>query len=203
MSELFVKICGITNAEDAQVALDAGADAIGVVLSEATRQVEVAEAKKIRELVAPPKQLIGVFRAVPSAEEVLALAKEIGLETVQLHETSGAVVSEIAQQLSVIVAYPFDDPDLSQAMSTEEIFLVDSAEPGSGQLFDHSTLKSSEAKMIVAGGLDPKNVEELVRTVRPYGVDVSSGVCGADPRRKDADKVASFIHSARAGLHLE
>ncbi len=201
MSELFVKICGITNVEDAQVALDAGASAIGVVLSEAARKIDIGEAIKIRELAG--EKLVGVFRAIEDPNEVIKLAQEIGLTTVQLHHTSPAAVAAISEKLNVIVAYSFDDPEIQKATSGDNVFIVDSAEPGSGQLFDHSTLQQNEAKMVIAGGLNPENVADAVRAVRPFGVDVSSGVCGADPRQKDADKVASFIHSARAALDLD
>ena len=115
----------------------------------------------------------------------------------QLHETKPDIIEALSQDLEVIVAYKFDDAALVGRNDDDSPILVDSAEPGSGQLFDHAKLAEVEGDFIVAGGLDQDNIAELVSEVRPYGVDVSSGVCGADPRKKDATKVAAFIHSAR------
>lgn len=197
MSDLFVKICGITNTEDAQIAIDAGASAIGIVLSEATRQIEIAEAHKIRALVTEPVQLVGVFRNITDPRVVKNLASEIGLTTVQLHDTAPEVVEEIARTCDVLEAFAFNDLALSEASSAGVPFIVDSVDPGSGQLFNHENLKGLDGDFIVAGGLTPDNVSSVVAATQPYGVDVSSGVCGDDPRKKDPDKVASFIHSAR------
>ena len=202
-----VKICGITNIQDARVAVESGADALGFIFfSGSPRHLSPESAARIVRELPPFVAKVGVFVDTP-VETMLKVARATGMDTVQLHgnETEAACEEIAATGLKVIKAFRVKD-----AMSLDEIAkyrvsanLLDSYVPGqlggTGAKFNWELAvkaKDFGAPIILAGGLDPENVSDAVSKVAPYGVDVSSGVESA-PGRKDHDKVRRFIARAK------
>ncbi len=198
---MFVKICGITNEDDALFAVAMGADAVGFVFAPSTRQVAVQQVYDITRRLPPEILTVGVFRdEVPS--RVIDVVNRSGVKAAQLHghETPGMVAEVAAQIRWVIKAVAAGSPDARRADEFgTDMVLVDAPSPGSGLVFDWSLVDdvAEGPRIILAGGLDPDNVAEAVRLVRPWGVDVSSGV-EKSPGKKDALKVKAFIDRARA-----
>ena len=197
---MFIKICGTTSAEDALLAVSLGADALGFVFAESARRVDPTSVAAIIEDLPASVLTVGVFRdeSVDRIKQVLA---STGLRGVQLHGKEDAGVAQALRgSVSFLVqAFTVDDPRLS---SIEEYpvdaVLLDAPSPGSGQTFDWSRIGSlpQRHRVILAGGLRPTNVAEAVERVRPWGVDVVSGV-ESEPGRKDPEALAAFIAAAR------
>ena len=201
---LRIKICGITHCDDALAAVDAGADALGFVFHEASpRHVSIATAAEIIHQLPPFVAKVGVF--VDATEEtVQQVVAECGLDTVQLH---GAESPAVCRRLSVKVIKAFRVRGLESLIELPQYdtsaWLLDSYVPGqaggTGARFKWDL--ALEAKklgrpIILAGGLTPGNIALAVRQVRPFGVDVSTGV-ESEPGRKDVRKVQQFIEAAR------
>ncbi len=200
---MFVKICGLANEDDALLAAALGADAVGLVFAPSSRQVSSAVARDIVRRLPPEILTVGVFRN-ESRSRVVELANRIGLRTVQLHgQESPEDTRWIAERVpSVIRAFSITDPALRHLDEFGSVdVLVDGSDPGSGNTFDWSALLglALDRPIILAGGLDPDNVAEAIATVRPWGVDVSTGV-EAGPGHKDPVKVRRFIANARAAF---
>jgi phosphoribosylanthranilate isomerase len=198
---MFVKICGITNEDDALFAVAMGADAVGFVFAPSTRQVAAQVVYDITRRLPPEVLTVGVFRD-EHPSRVIEIANKSGVKAVQLHgrETPEQTI-EIARSVRyVIKAFGADSPHLHLAGTYgTDLVLVDAPTPGSGKVFDwHLAGEVPEGvRLILAGGLDPDNVADAVVAVEPWGVDVSSGV-EASPGRKDPMKVRKFIANARA-----
>jgi phosphoribosylanthranilate isomerase len=198
---MFVKICGITNEDDALLAVAMGADAVGFVFAPSPRQIAVQQAYDITRRLPPEILTVGVFRdELP--ERVIDMTNRAGLKAAQLHgHESPAQVAEVAAQIRwVIKAVVAGSADARRADEyATDLIHVETATPGSGKVFDWSLLGEvpEGPRVILAGGLDPDNVGEAVRIAKPWGVDVSSGV-EKSPGRKDALKVKAFIERARA-----
>ena len=200
---MFVKICGITNEEDALTAIALGADAVGFVLSPSPRQVTVGTVRDIVKRLPPEIVTVGVFRD-QSPRLVIDAVLDAGLRAVQLHghesPQDAAEIRPYAQAL--IVALAAGDPALAHFDEYgADALLLDSPVPGSGKVFDWALAEGVPVgrRLILAGGLTPENVADAVREVKPWGVDVSSGVeMAGDPGRKDARRVQAFIRAARA-----
>ncbi len=197
---MFVKICGITNEEDALAAVALGADALGFVFAPSTRQVGVSRVKEIVRRLPGDVLTVGVFRdELP--EVVIDIVRRSGLVGAQLHgsEPLRQVRSVKAELPFVIDAYVADSPALQTAENTPaDVVLIDAATPGSGRVFDWSLIRSTPRgmRLLLAGGLTPENVAEAIRIVRPWGVDVSTGVESA-PGVKDPRKMTRFLTEAR------
>lgn len=198
---MFVKICGVTSAEDALLAAGLGADAVGMIFAASSRRITTGEARDIVRRLPPDIIPVGVFRN-ESRERVAETTNSLGLRAVQLHGRETPEDTRwLAERLPfVIKAFSATDPTLvDHAEYGAHRLLIDSATPGSGQLFDWAVLEEAPMNkpFILAGGLDPLNVGDAIRTVQPWGVDVSTGV-EASPGKKDPAKVRQFIASARA-----
>ena len=199
---LFVKICGITSEEDALLAIAMGADAIGFVFANgSTRQVAPLRVADIVKRLPPEVATIGVFRD-EAPERVIEIVRRTGLTGAQLHghETVGQTTIVADALPLVIQAFAAGDRTIDRARDYPvELIIIDNPTPGSGELFDWSLADGlpDGKKLILAGGLGPANVADAIARVRPWGVDVSSGV-EASPGVKDARKVRSFITNARA-----
>jgi phosphoribosylanthranilate isomerase len=202
-----VKICGITNAEDAAVAVEAGADAIGFnFYRKSPRYIDPALAKHIVTSLPPFIMPVGVF-----VNEAMAVVRSImdtcGLAMAQLHgDESAAYCEELARP--VIKALRLKDRGsfltLAEFQGKAGVrgFLLDAfsetAYGGTGQITDWA-LASEAAKsatILLAGGLTSANVGEAIRAVRPYGIDVSSGVESV-PGKKDHGKIRDFLDAVR------
>lgn len=198
---MFVKICGITNEDDALLAVALGADALGFVFAPSRRQVKVEAVRDIVKRLPRETMTVGVFRDDQPAH-VVDVAARIGLHAVQLHGREPRTeVQWIRERVRfVIQAFAAGDPALAAAAnSPADVILVDSPDPGSGRVFDWRLAEGapSGVRVLLAGGLTPHNVGDAIALVRPWGVDVSSGVEVA-AGRKDPRKLRQFIEAARA-----
>lgn len=200
---MFVKICGITNVDDAAVAVDAGADAIGLIFAPSSRRVEVEQAAEIAASVPGEVLVVGVFRD-HLADEVLEIADAVGLGAAQLHGSETVRTSRtVHEQVPVLIrAMAAGDPQLGEIdQHRPDVVLLDAPVPGGGEAFDWTLVGdlTRRHRVVLAGGLRPDNVAEAINTVGPWGVDVASGV-EATPGRKDADAVRRFVTAARAAV---
>jgi phosphoribosylanthranilate isomerase len=211
-----VKICGITRVADALAASDAGADAIGLNFWGGTpRFVEVGRAREIADALPPFVTKVGLF-VDPQASDVRAILDAVPLDVLQFHGTETPDLCRAFGKPYLKAIHMKDGVDLVEyaALYDDAAGLVfDSFWPGdmpggTGRAFDWSRLspavqKRLPAPVILSGGLDPANVAEAIRTVRPWAVDASSGVEELAPdgsvRRgiKDAARIAAFIEGVR------
>lgn len=196
---MFVKICGITNEEDALLSVAMGATALGFVFAPSKRQITVGRAADIVKRLPPGVMTIGVFNN-HDPRTVARIVREAGLRGAQLHgrETVAEVdqtTEEIGWVMKAVVAGSRDAEKCDRYRT--DLILVDSENPGSGLTYDWSLFEQlpTGPRFVVSGGLTPDNVAEAISTVRPFGVDVSSGVERA-PGRKDATKVRKFVQNA-------
>ncbi len=204
---MFVKICGITNEEDALLAVAMGADAVGFVFAPSPRQIPVSQVRDITRRLPPEVMTLGVFRD-EATRRVVEMVNAAGLHGVQLHgHETPAEGRWIRQRVQFLIqAFSAGDRMLDRIdeYQAADAVLIDSATPGSGQVFDWVLAEGLplDRRVILAGGLTPDNVGEAVARVRPWGVDVSSGV-EREPGRKDVSKLMRFVNAAKqAGLDL-
>lgn len=202
---VWVKICGITRKEDAVVAADAGADALGFNFYEPSpRYIDPEVARDIISVLPGGVTPVGLFVDAP-LEEVRETAELLGLRTVQLH---GGESPEYCREvgLEVIKAVRVRDAGSLDGLKDYDVkaFLLDAYSSdlmgGTGRTFDYDLVaeaKASGRHIIVAGGLTPETVSSVVEKTRPYGVDVASGV-ESSPGFKDPPKVRAFIERAKA-----
>jgi len=200
-----IKICGLTREVDVQAAVDAGADAIGLVFYERSpRHVTLAQAVEIARALPPFVLRVGVFVNPDEALVTRAIA-ECGLSLLQFH---GNEDSAFCTQFGVMSLKALRVRDAETLKTLEQFhtdaFLLDAYSPGAlggtGEKFNWEL--AIEARkfgkpIFLAGGLTPENVGDAVKQVRPFAVDVSSGVESA-PGKKDAAKVRAFIAAVRA-----
>lgn len=209
-----VKICGLTRVDEAVACVQAGADLIGLNFhAGSARFVDKSQAREIIAAIARPAKAVGLFVNRP-AEEVVTVAAELGLTYVQLHGDEPPEDLPVLDRLWIIRAFRLgcvaDVGAMTgylersrQAGRSPDAVLVDAHVPG--QVGGTATLVAEQVlaqvpplrRLILAGGLTPENVADLVARVRPWMVDVSSGVESA-PGRKDAVKVAAFIRAVRS-----
>jgi phosphoribosylanthranilate isomerase len=202
-----VKICGVTNEADAKAAVEAGCDAVGFVFHRASpRYVEPQVVKTIVADLPPFVVSVGVF-VNEEAKVVRDVMDTCGLDLAQLHGEESAVYCEALGRPALKAIRLRDRGSLLalaeyRGRANVRGFVVDAfsdhAYGGTGQTVDWSLAKEAAQAccLLLAGGLTPENVGEAVRTVRPYGVDVSSGV-ERSPGQKDHEKIRSFIRAAR------
>lgn len=212
-----IKICGITSAEDARVAVEAGADAIGLnFYSKSPRFVEATAAMECMAAAAAV-QRVGVF-VNAHADEIFQVCSHLDLTANQLHGDEPADFLAASGARPVIRARRMDDrgvaaiaEDLAACKAAGRLpdaVLVDAYTPGryggTGETVSWAGLADyrkwlGDVPLILAGGLTPENVAEAIRMVRPYGVDTASGV-ESSPGVKDHQKMQSFIRAAKAAF---
>jgi phosphoribosylanthranilate isomerase len=213
---MWVKICANTSLEDAQLAVDAGADAVGFVFAASVRRVTPAQVKAITPKLRGDVEKFGVF-VDAGLDEIAEIVEECGLTGVQLHAANDpALPSRLRERFSTrtpvrilkVIHYGGDlEIQLREAQSDSAIegVLVDSRTAtlvgGTGRRFDWQKARKNFAgahhlRLIVAGGLSPENVAEAIETLRPWGVDVASGVEAAHGK-KDPAKLKAFVENAR------
>jgi len=198
-----VKICGITNLQDAEAAVAAGADALGFILYEKSKRfISIEDAIRIVEQLPPFVQTVAV--TVNAVKEFTNLGwrkqlKYFGIA--QLHgEESPGHAKAVSKYLPVIKVFPADKARLIAPAHYEvSAFMLDTpsqAYGGTGKVFDWDYALEFKTKttkpLILSGGLNPENVAKAIETVHPYAVDVSSGV-EVSPGRKDHAKLRDFI----------
>ncbi len=198
---MFVKICGTTSEEDALLAVAMGAEALGFVFAPSPRQMRPQDVADIVKRLPPEILTIGVFKDdVP--ERIIHIVRSTGLKGAQIHGsfTADDAVSVRRAIFHTFVSFTAGESRVEQAHEYEPYaVLLDGARPGSGQPFDWSLAEDvpPELRLVVAGGLTTDNVVDVIRTVRPWGVDVVSGV-ESSPGRKDPVKLRAFIAKAHA-----
>ena len=198
-----VKICGITNIEDALMAVEAGADALGFVFVEQSpRCVSPQKAAAIVSALPPFIQTVGLF-VDADIERVNWVADFCGLDIIQLHgDEAPDFCTEVRRR--VVKAFRVKDAGSLSSLASYQVagYLLDAWSPaahgGTGKAFDWSLARDAACTrpIILAGGLSPENVRDAVDFVQPYGVDVSSGV-ESSPGKKDPEKVREFIRNAK------
>jgi phosphoribosylanthranilate isomerase len=201
-----VKICGITNSADARMAVAAGADLLGFIFyPPSPRYITPEQARTIVEQLPSGVTAVGVF-VNEAVETITHIARTSGVQTVQLH---GEEPPALCQQLPwrVVKTFRFTaqvQPEMLQHYAVEA-FLIEGFQAefygGGGAKADWQrvALLHTYGRIMLAGGLTPENVQEAIRIVRPYAVDVCSGV-EARPGKKDWQKVRAFIARAKAPL---
>ncbi len=195
-----VKICGITSEADALLAVGLGANALGFIFAPSPRQVSARAVQQIVDRVPRGVLTVGVFRDEAPAR-VVEVVNRIGLGAAQLHGHESADQTRwVAQRVPFTIrAFPAGHPDVSRIDDYgADSVLVDNASPGSGEVFDWRLAEGvvDPARLFVSGGLNAGNVADAVAHLRPFGVDVCSGV-EAEPGRKDPHKLRAFLVAAR------
>jgi phosphoribosylanthranilate isomerase len=202
---VFVKICGITRPADAVAAVNAGADAIGLnFVPTSGRCIDIEVARAILALVPDNIMTVGIFRN-HLASEVLEITGRLGLRAAQLHgdeppDVTALVAAGVETVIKVVAAGSRAVRSIDEHAA--DIIMLDSSVPGSGVPFDWSVVGDlvTNHKILLAGGLRPDNVAEAIRRVRPWGVDVASGV-EMSPGHKDPDAIGRFVSGARAAAN--
>jgi phosphoribosylanthranilate isomerase len=199
-----IKMCGFTRARDARLAAEAGADAIGLVFwPGSSRVVSPGQAAAIVDALPPLVVPVGVF-VDQSVQEIRAICREVPLGAIQLHGDEPAAIWTMFDRpviKSVAVGPLFEVSALGQWPAVV-VPLLDVADPvqhgGTGCVVDWTVAATvaRERPVVLAGGLDPANVIEAVRRVRPAAVDVSSGI-EDEPGIKNADRMVAFIRAVR------
>lgn len=194
------KICGITRSEDARAASELGADAVGFVFAESPRQIDVARARQICEDLPPFLIRVGLF-VDSDPGMVRDVARDVPLDVVQLHGDETPQFCASLMDLRVIKAFRIGDPmdleEISRFRTVHSVLLdakVEGVHGGTGLSFPWEWLASWKAPKpwILAGGLNADNVREAVLRLKPYAVDVSSGV-EIGPGLKSMDKMRHFM----------
>lgn len=197
---MFIKICGITNADDALLATALGADGLGFIMAPSPRQVAPPRVEEIVRRLPSGVLTVGVFRdEAPS--RVIELVNRCGLKAAQLSGRESMEDTRLIREgvPAVIKAFPGGSPALSVAdRYGADIVMVDSDTPGSGRVFDWSLAEGAPGgiRLLMAGGLTPENVATAIAKVRPWGVDVATGV-EMSPGRKDPARLRAFINAVR------
>jgi len=196
-----IKICGLTRLEDAQRAVDLGAAALGFnFYPPSPRYIEPAAARAIVRRLPPFVTAVGVFANETDAGRVISLARVAGTTTVQMHGPGFPALDALLAVFTLVVAVAvredFQPEELRKIKSNA--YLLDAFDPdrlgGTGKTFDWRVAREAKqyGPIILAGGLTPENVTRAVREVRPFAVDVASGVESA-PGIKDPAKLRAFF----------
>ena len=201
------KICGITNIPDARVAVDAGADAFGLIFADSPRRVSIEAAREIVRAVGGTSCVpVGVF-VDELPDRIVEIAERVGLRVVQLHggESPDVVAQMRARGLDVVKSFRIATAANLAALTRYEptAFLLDAfvegKAGGTGKTLDWKIARDAApfGRIILSGGLGPDNVEAAIRIVQPYGVDASSRL-ELKPGVKDPAKVREFIRLAKS-----
>ena len=198
---MFVKVCGVTNEEDALVAVGMGADAIGFnFVPGSPRQISPRLARDIVRRLPGGIITVGVFRnELP--ERVVQVMDGAGLRMAQLHGNETAADSRwVAERVPALIkVFVAGDPNVERVRDYgASVLLLDGPDPGSGRIFDWRQLEGRDRgiRLLLAGGLRPSNVAQAIEIVRPWGVDVASGI-ESEPGRKDVLAMREFISVAK------
>lgn len=194
---MIVKICGITNENDAQVAIEAGANALGInFYPKSPRFVTLEQARRVTRLAGDHLR-VGIFVSA-SPDELLRTAADAGLDVVQVHGKFRRTRLRTWRGVRAGEPAPEDDEGV-------EAYLLDTPGTnfgGSGRTFDWALAASFPRRKIVGGGLDEWNVAAAIEASTPWGVDACSRL-EASPGIKDANRVRAFVKAARAALSRE
>jgi phosphoribosylanthranilate isomerase len=197
---MFVKICGTTSEEDGLLAVAMGADAVGFIFAPSPRQIAPGLAREIARRLPPEIVTVGVFRN-EAPERVVEIVNGAGLKAAQLHGREPAEQTRWVRRRvpMVIKAFVAGEAAIDGAADYKaDVVMLDAPQPGSGQVFDWKLAGAVTAgeRLMLAGGLNPYNVADAIAQVRPWGVDVVTGV-ESSPGRKDPRKVRAFVAAAK------
>jgi phosphoribosylanthranilate isomerase len=197
--ETQVKICGITTIEDGVMASELGADALGFVFAQSKRKISPDTARNIIKNLHPFITTVGVFMN-EKIKNIHQIADYTGIDIIQLHGTEPPeYCRKIKKRVIKRINVSKDDTTATLIKKIEKYpasaFLLDPG-GGSGQTFAWEKALGIDFPLIIAGGLTPENVKELIRLLKPYGVDVSSGV-EVVPGKKDKEKLGKFIEEVK------
>ena len=204
MSRTRVKFCGLTRAGDVRLACELGVDALGFVLAaRSPRRLSAAELPGLRAAVSPLVDVVALFMD-PHASEVLDAIRRLRPTLLQFHgneEDSFCRSFGLPFLKSLPMANgPEEAMALSRRYPSALAFLLDGHAPGeaggTGRSFDWASAPRASRPLFLAGGLHPGNVADAIRTVRPYAVDVSSGI-ESSPGRKDGERMRQFLEEVR------
>lgn len=201
-----VKICGITNLEDALLAVEQGADALGFIFAESPRRIEPETAKSISEALPPLVNRVGVF-VNETLGKVKGIISRCNLDTLQFHGNELPSYCGNFRE-KVIKSFQIKDGQglpLLSSYSVDAFLLdtyVDDLPGGTGKTFNWKIAKQANGygTVILSGGLNPENVAQAIKEAQPYAVDVASGI-ETEPGKKDPDKLKAFME-AIAGCKL-
>lgn len=205
---LFVKLCGIANQADLEAAVEAGADAVGLVITPSPRQVSLSVARSLMSLLPADVLGVAVFHD-PTPQLLLQVQEEVAPDLFQADLGSLAGLPD-DRILPVVVDSDSLEADLDRALetTTSGMVLVDSAAKGGSGVpanWDRLAALAAAESVVLAGGLDGRNVAAAVSRVAPFGVDVSSGI-ERRPGEKDPDLMKAFVRAARGeaprGAHV-
>ncbi|MGB9720553.1 MAG: phosphoribosylanthranilate isomerase [bacterium] len=195
-----IKICGITNLEDGLVASKLGADSLGFIFAPSPRNIEPEMVKNIIKNLPPFITTVGVFK-----DEALDVVKKIirftGIDVIQLHGSEPPEYCRRIKGVRIIKRIKIDHNSNSDDIVKEMVrysvsaYLFDPGD-GSGNIFNWKIIKGIKGSIIVGGGLNQDNVKIMIELLKPYGVDVCSGV-EKFPGKKDPEKVKDFIKEVR------
>ncbi len=197
-----VKICGLKEKEHVKAAVEAGADAIGFVFAASKREISIEQARELAKEVPPGVLKIGVF-VNPTMQEIETAVREVPLDFVQYHgnETPEFIQSNSFPSIKALSVRSEEDIDVAKQFNTD-FYLFDAPgtdyQGGSGLTFNWQLMQGHsipQEKIILAGGLNPTNVEDAIKRVNPYMVDVSSGV--EIEGRKDSELIRAFIRAVK------
>jgi phosphoribosylanthranilate isomerase len=200
-----VKICGVTREDAIDAAAEAGADAVGFVFAESPRRVSVSRALELSLRVPPFVARVAVFRH-PSERDVREVRERLAPAWVQSDFEDRGIVATAAGSAFVPVLRdgPCLEDDLGrllgEAKAPRPVVLFESVVSGAGRVADWSRAAAlaGRTRLVLAGGLSERNVEDAILRVRPWAVDVSTGV-EAEPGRKDPARIAAFVAAVRRG----
>ena len=199
---MFVKICGTTSEDDALLAVAMGADAVGFIFAPSHRQVSMDRVRDIVRRLPSDVLSVGVFRN-ELASRVVKITSDARLGAAQLsgHE-SPEDTAWVAERVPVTIkAFPAGHEGLQHLGDYgADLVMIDNERPGSGEVFDWSLAEGAPLaghRLLLAGGLDAGNVAAAIRRVRPWGVDVATGV-ESRPGHKDPARLRAFIEAAKA-----
>ncbi|WP_426228373.1 phosphoribosylanthranilate isomerase [Pseudarthrobacter sp. DSP2-3-2b1] len=198
---MFVKVCGLSTPESVREAVEAGADAVGFVLTASPRAVSPSQVARLKADIPDGVVAVGVFRHEPVADAV-TIARAAGLEWIQLHGdlTPEDVTTVHDAGMKLIRAVTMAATADAFADWGEELLLIDAAVPGSGETWDYGSMvdvtELQDRKWLLAGGLDPDNVSQAAAASGAWGVDVSSGV-EVSRGVKDLAKIRAFVQAAK------
>jgi len=205
VAEVKVKICGLTRPQDVDAAVAAGADAVGFVFTRSPREVAPNAAARLAARVPDGVLRVGLFLD-PERADVTTVLETVPLDLLQFHGAEAPAFCA-AFALPYLKAVSMLDAGVDEVVAAHDAaagLLLDSHDPGgaggTGRAFDWRRRVTTDRPLWLAGGLVPDNVAEAVRTVRPYAVDVSSGVESA-PGIKDPERILSFTRNAKQANH--
>lgn len=198
-----IKICGISNLDDALLSVDYGADALGFIFCESPRQINIEKAKEIIPLIPPYVNKVAVIKDF-TVDQINEIITELSIDTLQFHgNESEEFCLQFKNKTLVKVIHIDSEHSLEKIKEYPNLpFLhldtLSKLGGGSGKAFNWDlTKKVVDKKIILAGGLNPDNISEAIRTVKPYAVDVSSGV-EKSKGIKDPNKLKRFIDLAKS-----